>query len=97
MTTTIITLTGNLITNVLADGLYARAGDTTGEPADRFVDAALDAYGEIIEEVTGGAWRRDFSEVIVDIDTELPEGWQEQISGRIEDLDLVPIFEKATV
>lgn len=91
-----IKLTGNIDTATLADGLYSWAGDTPLDQTERFVDAALDAYAEIIEDITGGTWRRSYSELIVDIDTELPEDWQEQISDRIADLDLVPIFEKAT-
>jgi hypothetical protein len=95
-TFTTIKLTGNLITNTLIDGLYAWAGDTTGAPADQFVEDALDAYKEIIESVTGGTWRRSFSELIVNVDADLSGDWVDDILQQIEDLDLIPIFEKAT-
>jgi hypothetical protein len=89
-------LTGGLITESLIDGLYAYAGDTTGEPADKFVELGLDAYRDIIESVTGGMWRREFSEVIVVVGKDLPEDWQDTIGEQIGDLDLTPAFERAT-
>jgi hypothetical protein len=95
-TFTTIKLTGNLISDTFYDSLYAYAGDTTGVQADQFVEDALDAYREIIESVTGGTWRRAYSEVIVNVDTDLSEGWVDDILQQIEDLDLIPIFEKAT-
>jgi hypothetical protein len=92
MTTTTVILTGNLNTARLIDGLYAWSGDTPTEQADQFVEAALEEYRTIIESHTGGTWVRDFSEVIVDIDSQDVD--EDEIERLIEDIDLVPIHQK---
>jgi hypothetical protein len=91
MTTTTVTLTGNLNTDRLIDGLYGWSGDTPMELADEFVEAALEEYRTIIESHTGGTWVRGFSEVIVDVDS---QDWDtDELERLIEDIDLVPIHQ----